>query len=70
MCLAADMSWAFSMNLPIDAVLEIEKRLDALAAQTPMTALCVYDARDFSGSDFLRTVKCHRDHQRHPIALG
>ena len=70
MCLAADMSWSLSKNLPIDAVLDIEKRFDALAGRMPLTGLCVYDVRHFSGGDFLRAVKCHRDHARHPIALG
>jgi hypothetical protein len=35
-----------------------------------MRALCVYDARRFSGGDFLQAVKCHRDHWRQPIMLG
>lgn len=69
-CLAADMSWTLSRNVPIDAVLDIEKRFDALAGQLPLTGLCVYDARRFSSDDFLRVAKCHRDHARHPIVLG
>jgi DNA-binding MarR family transcriptional regulator len=70
MCLAANMSWTRSKDLPIDAVLDIEKRLDALAERLPLTGLCVYDARLFSSGDFLRAVKCHRDHAHHPIALA
>lgn len=70
LCIAADMSWILPRNLRIDAVLDIETRFDALAAQLPVKALCVYDARHISSGDFLRAVKCHRDHTRHPIALG
>ena len=70
MCLAADMSWTLSQKLPIDSVLDIETRFDALAGQFPLTGLCVYDTRDFSSADFLRAVKCHRDHLRFPIMLG
>jgi DNA-binding MarR family transcriptional regulator len=70
LCLAADMSWTLSRNLPIDAVLDIETRFDAMAGQLPLKALCVYDARRFSGGDFLQAVKCHRDHSRYPIMLG
>ncbi len=70
MCLAANMSWAHSRNVPIDAMLAIEKRFDSLAARLPLTGLCVYDTRHFSGSDFLDAVKCHRDHAHHPIVLG
>jgi len=70
MRLAADMSWTLSRSLPVDAVLNVEKQIDALARQAPLAALCVYDARHFSSGDFLRAVKCHRDHARHPIMLG
>jgi len=70
LCIAADMSWTLSRNLPIDAVLDIETRFDALARQLSLKALCVYDARHFSSGDFLHAVKCHRDHSRHPIVLG
>jgi DNA-binding MarR family transcriptional regulator len=70
MCLAADMSWILSKNLRIDAVLDIETRVDALARQSSLTGLCVYDARHSSSGDFLHAVKCHRDHSRYPIVLG
>ena len=69
MCLAADMSWTLSRGLRVPAVLDIETRLDALAGQLPLTALCVYDTRHFSSGDFLQAVKCHRDHLRYPIML-
>jgi hypothetical protein len=64
------MSWSLSKNLPIDAILDIEKRLDTLGGKVPLKGLCVYDTRHFSGGDFLRAVKCHRDHARYPIMLG
>lgn len=70
MCFAADMSWTLSRNVRVDAVLDIETRLDALAGQAQLTALCVYDARDFSSGNFLSAVKCHHDHLRYPIMLG
>jgi len=70
MSLAANMSWTVFKNLPIDAVIDIEKRFDALAGRLPLTGLCVYDARHFSGDSILHAVKCHRDHARHPIMLG
>ena len=70
LCLAADMTWTFSKNMTIEAIVEIEKRFDAMALRLPMTGLCVYDARRFSSDDFLRAAKCHRDHARHPILLG
>lgn len=70
MRLASDMSWTLSRKLPVDAVLDVERRLDALARHASLAALCVYDARHFSSGDFLRAVKCHRDHSRHPIVLG
>jgi DNA-binding MarR family transcriptional regulator len=69
-CLAADMSWALSRNLTIDAVLDIEMRLDAMARRLRLTALCVYDTRHFSGGDFLQAVKCHRDHVRCPVVFA
>ncbi len=68
--IASDMSWTLSRSLRFDAVLDIETRFDALAGQLPLKSLCVYDARRFSSGDFLRAVKCHRDHSRHPIVLG
>ena len=70
LCLASDMSWAQSRNLHVDAMFDYEKRLDALARQASLRVLCVYDARRFSSGDFLRAVKCHRDHARYPIVLG
>jgi len=70
LCIAANMSWTLSKNVRIDAVLDLERRIDALARQSPLTALCVYDARDFSSGDFLHAVKSHRDHSRYPIMLG
>jgi DNA-binding MarR family transcriptional regulator len=69
-CLAADMSWTLSKNVPLDVMLDIEKRFDVLAGKLPLTGLCVYDARRFSSGDFLQAVKCHRDHAHHPIMLG
>jgi len=69
-CVAGDMSWTLSRNVRIDAVLDIEARFDALARQSPLRGLCVYNARHFSSGDFLRAVKCHRDHSRYPIVLG
>ena len=68
--LAADMSWALVKNLRIDVILDIEKRVDSLARKVPLTGLCVYDVRRFSGSDFLHAVKCHRAHARYPIVVG
>jgi DNA-binding MarR family transcriptional regulator len=68
--IAGEMSWALSRNLRFEAVLDIETRFDALAGQLPLECLCVYDARRFSSGDFLRAVKCHRDHSRYPIVLG
>jgi DNA-binding MarR family transcriptional regulator len=69
-CLAADMSWTVSLGMPVDAMLDIERRGDAFMEKSDMTALCVYDTRHFSSADFLRAAKCHRDHARHPIVLG
>jgi DNA-binding MarR family transcriptional regulator len=70
MCLATNMSWTLSKNVRIDAILDTERRFDALAGRLPLTGLCIYDARHFSGGDLLRAVKCHRDHARYPIVLG
>ena len=70
LCLGANMSWAFPKNLRMDAVLDIEKRFDALAERFSLKGLCVYDARRFSSADFLHAVKCHRDHSNYPIVLG
>lgn len=69
-CFAANMSWTLSKNVQIDAILDIETQFDTLAEQGSLTGLCVYDARHFSSGDFLRAVKCHHDHFRHPIVLG
>jgi DNA-binding MarR family transcriptional regulator len=69
-CIATNMSWTQSRNLPIDAVLAIEKQFDALAWRSPLTGLCVYDTQHFSSGDFLSAVKCHRDHARYPVVLG
>ena len=68
--LAGDMSWATSSNVRVDVMLDIETRLDALARPLSLTVLCIYDARHISSGDFLRAVKCHRDHSRYPIVLG
>ena len=70
MCVAGHMSWTLSRNLRIDALLDVERRFEALAGRLPVTGLCVYDSRDFSSGDFLHVVKCHRDHSRYPILLG
>jgi DNA-binding MarR family transcriptional regulator len=70
LCVAGHMSWTLSRNLRIDALLDLERRLEALAGRLPVTGLCVYDSRDFSSGDFLHVVKCHRDHSRYPILLG
>jgi DNA-binding MarR family transcriptional regulator len=70
LCVAGDASWALSRNFSVDELFDYEKRLDVLARKSALTVMCVYDARDFSGGDFLRAVKCHRDHARHPILLG
>jgi len=70
MCVAGHMSWTLSRNLRIDALLDLERRFEALAGRVPVTGLCVYDSRDFSGGDFLHAVKCHRDHSHYPILLG
>lgn len=70
LCLAADMSWTVLRKLEFEAVLSIERRLDSVAKRLPVTALCVYDARRFSSNEFLQTMKCHRDHERHPIVAG
>jgi len=64
------MSWTLSRNLRIDALLDLERRFEALAGRLPVTGLCVYDSRDFSSGDFLHVVKCHRDHSHYPILLG
>lgn len=68
--IAGEMSWTLSRNLRFDAVVDLEMRFDALARQLPLECLCVYDARRFSSGEFLRAVKCHRDHSHHPIVLG
>jgi DNA-binding MarR family transcriptional regulator len=70
MCVAGHMSWTLSRNLRIDALLDVERRFEALAGRLSVTGLCVYDSRDFSSGDFLHVVKCHRDHSRYPILLG
>ncbi len=69
LCIAGDTSWTLS-RMPVDALLDYEKRLDALARQISLRVQCLYDTRNFSSSDFLRAVKCHRDNSRHPIMLG
>ena len=70
LCVATDMTWIFSRHLELDALLDIERRFDALAGQLSLKALCVYDSRRFSSDDFLQAAKCHRDHSRYPIMLG
>lgn len=70
MRVASHMAWTLSKNLGVEALLELETRLETLARQLPLTGLCVYDTRQFSSGDFLGAVKCHRDHSRYPIVLG
>ena len=70
MCVAGHMSWTLYKSLRIDALLDLERRFEALARRLPVTGLCVYDTRDFSSGDFLHAVKCHRDHSHYPILLG
>jgi hypothetical protein len=70
LCLAANMSWTLAKNVRIDAIVEIERRFDAVTRRLASTCLCVYDARHVSSDDFLRVVKCHRDNQHYPIALA
>jgi DNA-binding MarR family transcriptional regulator len=69
LCIAGDVSWALS-RMPVGALLDYEKRLDALARQASLRVLCLYDTRHFSSADFLGAVKCHRDNARYPIVLG
>jgi DNA-binding MarR family transcriptional regulator len=68
--LGTNMSWIFSQNLRMDAVLDIEKRFDGLAERCSLKGLCVYDARRFPSGDFLHALKCHRDHAVYPIVAG
>jgi DNA-binding MarR family transcriptional regulator len=70
LCIAGDMTWIFSRDWRLDALLDFESRFDALAGRLPVKALCVYDSRRFSSDDFLQAAKCHRDHSRYPIMLG
>jgi DNA-binding MarR family transcriptional regulator len=70
LCLAANMSWTLAKNIRIDAIVEFERRFDAVTRRLASTCLCVYDARHVSSGDFLRVVKCHRDNQHYPIALA
>jgi DNA-binding MarR family transcriptional regulator len=70
LCIAGPATWPLGRNMPVDALLSYEKRLDGLVRQLSLRVLCVYDARHFSSGDFLRAMKCHRDHARHPIMLG
>ena len=70
LCLAANMSWTLAKNVRIDAIVEIERRFDAVTRRLASTCLCVYDARQVSSGDFLRVVKCHRDNQHYPIAFA
>lgn len=70
LCVAGDASWALSSSYSVDDLFGYEKRLDALARKNSMRVLCVYDTRRFSGCDFLKALKCHRDHARYPIVLG
>jgi len=70
LCVAGPAAWLLARNIQVEAILGYEKRVDALARQLSLRVLCVYDTRHFSSGDLLRAVKCHRDHLRHPIALG
>jgi DNA-binding MarR family transcriptional regulator len=70
LCIAGDASWALSRDFSVDELFDYECRLDILARKKSLTVLCVYDTRDFSGGDFLKAVKCHRDHARHPIPVA
>lgn len=68
--IAGPVAWLLARNIPVDAILSYEKRVEDLARQLQFKALCVYDMRHISSGDFLRAVKCHSDHARYPIALG
>ncbi len=68
LCLAG--GGLLARNMQIEAILSYEKRVDALARQLSLRVLCVYDTRHISSGDFLRAVKCHRDHLHYPIVLG
>jgi DNA-binding MarR family transcriptional regulator len=68
--ITGDMSWVLSRNIQVDAMLDYEKRLDALVRQVSLRVLCIYDTRHFSSGDILHALKCHRDHSRYPLVLG
>jgi DNA-binding MarR family transcriptional regulator len=70
LCIAGPVTWLLARDIQIEAILNYEKRVDALARQLPFKALCVYDVRHISSGNLLRAVKCHRDHARHPVMLG
>lgn len=67
LCLAANMDWTLGKKVRMEAVVDLEAQFDALSKHLALSAVCLYDARDFSSGDFLRAVQCHSDHKRHPI---
>lgn len=54
-----EMSWAVRQPGCEDKVLGYERRVGALLKECPVTAVCQYDARLFSGGTLFETIRIH-----------
>jgi transcriptional repressor of dcmA and dcmR len=61
-----DMTWGHAVALDEDDLLALERRIDhEIAPRYPVVALCLYDARHFSGLAVLGALQAHPDTLSH-----
>lgn len=64
-----DMSWLTDKGYNLDEVKAFETQYNhELAHHFPVVALCLYDAREFSGQGILAALKCHDDTFKFPAS--
>ena len=67
--LVGDMAWSIDRGLDLDELMGLENGYNhRLAHRFPVVSLCQYDARRFSGTGILRSLKCHEDTFKYPLA--
>ncbi len=67
--LVGDMAWSIERGMDLDELMAFETGYNHdLARRFPVVSLCQYDARRFSGIGILRSLKCHEDTYKFPLA--
>ena len=67
--LVGDMAFSIARGMSLDELTRFENAYSHnLARRFPVISLCQYDARRFSGTGILRSLKCHEDTFKYPLA--